>query len=334
MTRRKRESTKVPSNEEQSNAIQARIKTITEARNAIRVAMRALPPPSLPDAHSTAAREQITSHLAEKYLDMAFASLAYRPPSARNLVESQISKVNKKATELFELLEGLDPLGVEALHLAMKELGYRPAKRRLFLSAVIDPPPKAIGDIKGRLEVLIDAADRAEVSDATKSLKGPGQKVDALEIAKAAAADYFELTGRGPTRTYKDSSFVDFLTAIFDALGIQASPGSSAKDVITQWMKAKNDAQAEPDVNTENEGHLEELMLTRPPERVEEYAVNAGPITPLEAFAYRLDWFLLGSLETPRRGQQCPHLPISPHRSASMADSCGTVLTSKTTSAV
>lgn len=235
MTRRINEGTEFPSDEAQREAIQAQIKTIAEARGAIEAAMKALParypgPPS-------EAREQTISHLAEKYIEMALASLAYHPPAARNLVVSQISEVNKKAAELFELLERLDPIAVEALHLAMKELDYRPAKQRPFSSAVVDPRPKAIGDIKGRLEVLMDAADRAKIPDTAKDVRGAHRNRAAFEIATVAAELYFQLTNKGPDRSRKGYSFSFFLKDILSALDQKAKVDDLARQACEWWEK-------------------------------------------------------------------------------------------------
>jgi hypothetical protein len=233
MTRRQSEGAEALSDEAQRKAIQAQIKVITEAKDAIQAAMRALPLDGM--FRDPIIGEESLSLRADKYLEMAFASLAHRPPSAKNEVETQISVVNKKAAELLELLERLDPLAVDAIHLGMRELNFRPAIKRPMSSALIDPPPKAIGDIKGRLEVLIDASDIAESPVTAKDAKGRDQKGDALEIAKAAAADYLDLTGRSPKRSYKDSSFVDFLAAIFKALGRCDNPDNFAKKAI-KWL--------------------------------------------------------------------------------------------------
>jgi hypothetical protein len=162
MTRRKSEGAEALSDEEQRKAIQAQIKTITEAKDAIQAAMRALPLDGL--FRDPIIGEQSLSLRADKYVAMAFASLAYRPPQAKSDIESQISEIKGKANDLLMSLCGLNTLAVDAIHLAMKEGDYPPKERLRMETAamVIDPRPKALGDIMGRLEVLIDAAGRAD----------------------------------------------------------------------------------------------------------------------------------------------------------------------------
>jgi hypothetical protein len=182
-------------------------------RAGVEAVLRALPVPKdcLPPSD---VREQIISHRAQKYVDLVLESSRQRPALARKEVESQLLQVGRKATELFELLERTDPLVSEALNRAMKEMGFRPAKMRPFSSAAIDPPPKSIGDIKGRLEVLIDAADRARVPATAKGLCGPVRKLHALEIVKAFAEDYRFLTHKAASRSTNTGGFPDFLKAI------------------------------------------------------------------------------------------------------------------------
>jgi hypothetical protein len=265
MTRPKSEGTEALSDEEQSKAIQAQIKIIAEARDTIQAAMRALPPPreyvKPGELGTTVAslyelRDQMICSLAEKYVDMAFASLAYRPPAARHRVESQISEVNIKAAELLELLDRMDPLAVEALHVAMKELNFRPAIKRPMSSAVIDRPPKAVGDIKGRLEVLIDAADRAKIPGTAKAVKGPHQKRTALAIAKAAVSDYYSLTLETPERS--KNGFPVFLAAIFKALDRRHDSVESFAREACEWWESDAPAREDKD-------WLEKLPSPPPP---------------------------------------------------------------------
>jgi hypothetical protein len=90
-----------------------------------------------------------------------------------------------------------------------------------------------------------------------KSRRGRDQKADALEIAKAAATDYLDLTGRIAKRSYKDSSFVDFLAAIFKALGKRYdSPDTFARQAI-KWLK--NDSVRE------DEDAIRKWMTNPPP---------------------------------------------------------------------
>jgi hypothetical protein len=117
MTRRNSELVRPPSDEAQSAAIEAQVQTITEAKDAIRAAMLALPdhPQGLPpmpavdppwatqpwtrvrvEACALSARVQIIASLADKYADMAFAFLAYRPPASKSEVEMQLSRVRAK----------------------------------------------------------------------------------------------------------------------------------------------------------------------------------------------------------------------------------------------
>jgi hypothetical protein len=201
-------------------------------RAGVEAALRALPvPKDCPPP--PAERELIISHCAQRYLDLLLESSRQRLPLAKKEVETQLLQVGRKATELFEFLERTDPLVSEALNRAMKEMGFRPAKRRPFSSAAIDPPPKSIGDIKGRLEVLIDAADTASVPATAKGLCGPVRKLHALETAKAAAEDYQFLTRETPSRSKNKGGFLDFLSSIFKALGIE---GVSVDNVSKQAL--------------------------------------------------------------------------------------------------
>ena len=99
---------------------------------------------------------------------------------------------------------------------------------------VIDSRPKALGDIMGRLEVLIDAISRAEVPSA-KTVKGPHRKLDALQIAKAAARDYNFLTRTMPNRSENRGGFPDFLAAILTALERHESVENLARQACEWW---------------------------------------------------------------------------------------------------
>jgi hypothetical protein len=59
-------------------------------------------------------REQIISHLAEKYVDMARAS---DTPPAKGEIESQFAKIKAQATELLLNLARLREPAIDALHL-------------------------------------------------------------------------------------------------------------------------------------------------------------------------------------------------------------------------
>jgi hypothetical protein len=202
-------------------------------RAGVEAVLRALPvPKDCPPQH--AEREQIISHCAQKYLDLLLKSSRQRRALARKEVETQLLQIGRQATELFERLEMADPLTSEALNLEMKEMGFRPTTWRPFSSAVIDTPPRSIGDIKGRLEVLIDASARAQVPAAAKSLRGPVRKSDALEIAESARDDYRFLTRKTPSRSKNKEGFLDFLSSIFKALGIDGvSVDNLAKQALT-----------------------------------------------------------------------------------------------------
>ena len=210
-----------------------------------------LPLPDLPDAYMPprplrphergervvsppAVREQIISHLAEKYVDMAIAP---DPPPAKGDIESQFAIIKTQATDLLMNLERLKTPAVAALNLAIGEGSYPPPRRVAFSTAamVIDRRPKVLGDIMGRLEVLIDAVSRAEVPMA-KDVRGRHRNSNALEIAKAAASDYSCLTCESPSRSYK-SGFAEFLAAIFKALGMGHSVETYARQAC-EWWKA------------------------------------------------------------------------------------------------
>jgi hypothetical protein len=104
-------------------------------------------------------------------------------------------------------------------------------------NATIDPRPKALGDIMGRLEALIDAADIAEIPGAAKDHKGPDRKLDALEIAKTAARDYHFLTGNLPNRRKNKGGFPDFLDAILTALNRPDDSLESLARKACEWYE-------------------------------------------------------------------------------------------------
>ncbi len=224
-------------------------------------AMRALPLASPSDS-----REIVIPFLAEEYAIMAFGFLSSVPPPARKDIESQLSKIEKQADELRINLERLKAPAVDALHLAMKDGHDRPAMR-----LKIDPRPKALGDIMGRLETLIDAARRATIPSTAKGVRGQDRKSDALEIAKAAAKDYRFLTGKAPDRSKNKNGFPDFLAAIFKALDRRGDSVENLARKACEWWKK--------DRPLEDEAYLEKLGLTIPRFRVptpEEFAAIAA----------------------------------------------------------
>jgi hypothetical protein len=200
--------------------------------------------------------------LAEEYVDMAFTFSRSAPPPTRKSVESQLSQIKGQAAELLMNLARLKEPAVEALHLVMGEGNHPPAVRLVMSTAVMkfDPRPRALGDIMGRLETLVDAASRAKVPTTTKDLRGRDRKVDALEIAKAAAKHYHFLTGKPPSRSKNRGSFPDFLSAIFEALDRHDDSVENLAKQASDWRHKGRPL--------EDQAYLEKLMTT--PVRVEE----------------------------------------------------------------
>jgi hypothetical protein len=177
----------------------------------------------------------VISSLGEKYVDIALASAAWRPPPTRKEVSERLAKIEEQAAALLDSVRRLDGTTVDALHLAMKA---RNDRLRASASMSIDPPPKALGDITERLEALKNAAGIAEIPAASKVRRGPDQKWDAREIAKEAARDYKFLTGNPPTRSENRDGFPVFLTAIFGALGKRNdSVESFAREACEWWNR-------------------------------------------------------------------------------------------------
>jgi hypothetical protein len=189
----------------------------------VEAAMRALPLASwpaedkkgkrfrIPSSHDV--REPIIAHLAEKYPAMA---VAFDPPPARKDVKAEFATLVKRARALRGSLISLGRLHRQpcvALQTAMKNDAWTPAT--LFRE----------------LDALIDAAGRAEVSNA-KSAKGPTVDPIARKIAKAAFADYNQLTGK-PLSATRDTGggFPAFLEKILKALGRTDSAENLAKAV-------------------------------------------------------------------------------------------------------
>jgi hypothetical protein len=221
----------------------ARITAKTEAAKCVKpkveAAMRALllASPSGFRFHREA-REAVIPQLAEKYEEMAFRFLRSAPPPARKDIEMEFLNIKEKATQLLLDLASLKEPSVEALHLAMKEGVHPPAKMVHWSTATMkfDRRPKALGDIMGRLETLVDAAHRAVPLTTAKTKKGPDQKVDTLEIAKRAANDYRFLTSEPPDRS--KNGFPVFLAAIFKAFDRpHDSVGNFARKACDWWKE-------------------------------------------------------------------------------------------------
>jgi hypothetical protein len=184
-------------------------------------------------------RESCIPSLADKYVEMASNFLSSTPPPTKKKIQSQLSEIEGQATELLESLAGLEGPAVEAVHSAMKEGDHPPAKRVINYTGAMqfDSRPLAIGDIMGRLETLIDATRRAKIPHQAKDKHGPDRKVDALQIAKAAADDYPYLTGNAPERSRNKPAFPDFLAAIFKALNRRYDSVENLAKQAGQWWK-------------------------------------------------------------------------------------------------
>jgi hypothetical protein len=89
--------------------------------------------------------------------------------------------------------------------------------------------------------------------------------VDALAIAKAAAKDYRSLTGLRPRRS-KDTIFVDFLAAIFKALGRRYDSVDNFAKKAIKWLE--NDSVRDElwdYVSKEDEDAIRKWTTNRPP---------------------------------------------------------------------
>ena len=81
------------------------------------------------------------------------------------------------------------------------------------------------------LTSLIGVLDRAEIHGRT--VKGPRSNPFARQIVCQAANDYWDLTGRTPSRSYK-SDFPGFVEEIFRACGVNERPDTIIKELLAE----------------------------------------------------------------------------------------------------
>ena len=160
-------------------------------------------------------------------------------PITEKAIQSQFSSVKKQATALLTTMMRLRDAIIGALHLAIHQEGETPS---MIPPAMKDLYPRrpTLGEIETYLQRLIDAASLAKIPGNAKQHKGPDRKLDALEIAKAAARDFYSLTGKYPTASQRveENGFRDFLSAIFRALDMSHNSAERfARDVRDWWKK-------------------------------------------------------------------------------------------------
>jgi hypothetical protein len=190
----------------------------------LRRAFEALPCPYTDDLPPES-REVMLDSMCERYLYLARPDPAALSPSNRESHRS-LDRIAKQAGDLFASLARLPGNDAQAIH------------------AKLATPP-TVGQIETFLLNLGTAAAAARDAIERVDPKGPRPKLQALEIACAAAGDFSELTHRAPTRIggsgRNTGDFIVFLRDIFAALGIVASAERCAEKAIRHW-KARRGA--------------------------------------------------------------------------------------------
>ena len=144
-------------------------------------------------------------------------------PATHETTIRELGLVAKKAKAMLSAVEALHQPAIDAL-------GYHP------------PWPRGIGGLETQLRILLAMAENAPLTDQNRSA-GRGAKVKAQPqaIARVAACHFFGLTGRMPTLRVREGKaygpFLEFITSIFECLGIDAKPESQASSAITFMKK-------------------------------------------------------------------------------------------------
>ena len=115
-------------------------------------------------------------------------------------------------------------------------------------------PRRSIRKLMVDIETAIGGADLVKIPTTAKDKQGPDLKVDAFEIAKAAAKDFHSLTGQAPTPSWGEGNFLHFLAAVFSALGRHDSADNQGRKAC-HWWKA--------DCSLEEQEFLENLRATK-----------------------------------------------------------------------
>lgn len=148
----------------------------------------------------------------------------------RASAEKQLAGLSAKVEGLLDSLEGLHGKSIDALASA----GFVNDRFRLI----------------GLLKVAKEATRSASFSSAD-DLDGRGRKPDFLArgVSRILAFDYAELTGKPPTVTTDPylpgnpagGEFLEFVGAVFTALGIKASPETWARSAAQTWREANKE---------------------------------------------------------------------------------------------
>lgn len=163
-----------------------------------------------------------------------FPSQAPSVPSftkiGRASAEKELAELSAKLDSLLDSLEGLHGKSIDALASA----GFVDDRFRLI-------------DL---LKVAKGATQSASFSSAD-DLSGRGRKPDCLArgVSRILAFDYAELTGKRPTVTTDPylaghpagGEFLEFVAAVFSALGIKASPETWARSAAQAWREANKE---------------------------------------------------------------------------------------------
>jgi hypothetical protein len=154
------------------------------------------------------------------------------PTFTPNQINDQIEEVGKAAKTLAEALLTAQGEAVSALNAAKADWQDQ-----------FGSPAPTLADCQRMALYLAGKASTAKIPQDAKSRAGKAPSLITQDIAHLAAVDFFEITGKEPTRSENRGEFPDFLELLFRALQIKSKASSSfAQRAVTDWAAAQTPA--------------------------------------------------------------------------------------------
>jgi hypothetical protein len=198
--------------------------------------------------------------LAERCVSLEYDRMPTPPAPTEKMVDDGIKKGREKLVEALLFLGSLDSMTLNAWDRAIEDAPHPPEKTSVVWRELMkyERPQRSIRKLMVDIETAIGAVELAKIPAAAKDKQGPDEKVDALEIAKMAATDFYSLAGTEPTSSWGEGNFLHFLAAIFGALGRHDSAENLGRKACRWWRELRP-----------RKEFLENMRATEPPDASE-----------------------------------------------------------------
>jgi len=171
--------------------------------------------------------------MAERYAYLAFEYLEerYTEPLTLSDFRLHMQAIQTSAAALLDVLRTLRGPAIDALNkLGPSSVAINRRTPRL----------PTLFEFQEHLAWLAESASRAQPTADIKDGRGPAPMKTLRKIADRAADDFFEITGKTPSRSRNRGSFGEFLKTLFGALRIAESANSFKQEAVENWKEGRS----------------------------------------------------------------------------------------------